>query len=148
LHPIRWAEPFETLRDNAEGKTKGVFFATLGALSEFSPRALFAQNLFAVGGVGALGADQAHESTDALVAAFRASGADVAVIAGSDAAYAQQAEITARALKQAGASWIVLTGKPGEHETTWRAAGVDQFVFVGVDLLRELETLHAALGVA
>jgi methylmalonyl-CoA mutase len=148
LAPIRWAEPFESLRETAEGKTKGVFFATLGALAEFSPRALFAQNLFAVGGVGSLGADQAHESTDVLVAAFRASGADVAVIAGSDAAYAQQAEITAHALKQAGASWIVLAGRPGEHETAWRAAGVDQFVFVGVDVLKALETLHAALGVA
>jgi methylmalonyl-CoA mutase len=148
LAAIRWAEPFEALREKAEGKTKGVFFATLGALAEFSPRALFAQNLFAVGGVSAIGADQAHDSTEALVAAFRASGADVAVIAGSDAAYAQQAEITARTLKQAGASWVVLAGKPGEHEAAWRAAGVDQFVFTGVDVLSALETLHAALGVA
>ena len=41
----------------------------------------------------------------------------------------------------------VLAGKPGENEAKWRAAGVDQFVYVGVDVLMELETLHAALGV-
>ncbi len=148
LSPIRWATPFEALRERAEGKTKGVFFANLGALAEFSSRALFAQNLFAVGGVGAIGADQVHASNDALVSALKANGACVAVIAGTDAAYATQAETVARALKDVGARWILLAGKPGEREAAWRAAGVDQFVFVGVDVLKELETLHAALGVA
>jgi methylmalonyl-CoA mutase len=148
LTPIRWAEPFEALRARAEGKTRGVFFANLGALAEFSPRALFAQNLFAVGGVAAVGADETHASDEAMMSAFRASGADVAVIAGTDAAYAAHAEATARALKQAGARWVLFAGKPGEHEASWRAAGIDQFVFTGVDVLRELETLHAALGVA
>lgn len=146
LTPIRWAAPFEALRDRAEGKTKGVFFANIGALAEFSPRALFAQNLFAVGGVAGVGAESAHASIEASVEAFSASGATVAVIAGADAAYATQAETVARALKQAGAAWVVLAGKPGEREAAWRAAGVDQFLFVGVDVLKELETLHAALG--
>jgi methylmalonyl-CoA mutase len=148
LTPIRWAAPFETLRDKAEGKSKGVFLANLGALAEFSPRALFAQNLFAVGGVAAIGADAAHASSDALIAAFSVSALPVAVIAGTDAAYADRAEATARALKQADATWVVLAGKPGEREAALREAGVDQFVFVGVDVLKELETVHAALGLS
>lgn len=148
LAAIRWAAPFEALREKAEGKTQGVFFANLGALAEFSPRALFAQNLFAVGGVGAVGADTAHASQEAMIGAFKASGASVAVIAGTDAAHAEHAQTVARALTNAGATWIVLAGKPGEHQAALREAGVGQFVFIGVDVLRELETLHAALGVA
>jgi methylmalonyl-CoA mutase len=46
-----------------------------------------------------------------------------------------------------GADWVLLAGRPGEHEDKWRAAGVDQFVFAGQDALRELETLHEALGI-
>lgn len=148
LSAIRWAEPFEALRERAEGNVKPVFFATLGALAEFSPRAQFAQNLFAVGGVAAIGAETAHASGEALVDAFAASGAPAALIAGTDAAYVERAESLARALKQAGASWVVLAGKPGEREAALREAGVDQFVFAGVDVLKALETLHAALGIA
>jgi methylmalonyl-CoA mutase len=40
-----------------------------------------------------------------------------------------------------------MAGKPGEAEAKYRAAGVDQFIYVGVNALQELETLHAALGV-
>lgn len=148
LRPIRWAESFESLRDRAEGKNDGVFFANLGPPAEFTPRAQFAMNLFGVGGVHSVGADVERQTSEAMIAAFRASNTGVAVIAGADARYASEAEAAARALKSASASWVVLAGKPGEHEAALREAGVDQFVFVGVDVLKELETLHAALGVA
>jgi methylmalonyl-CoA mutase len=148
LAPIRWAEPFEALRDRAEGKTNGIFLANLGALADFAPRSVFAQNFFAVGGVASLEAETAYEAIDAMVNAFKASTSSVAIIAGTDAAYAEHAANVARALKAAGASWVVLASKPGEREAHLREAGVDQFVFVGVDVLKELETLHAALGVA
>lgn len=148
LTPIRWAEPFEVLRDRVEaGDEPAIFFANLGALSDFGPRAQFARNLLAVGGVAGLGPDEAHADIDALIAAFTASNVKVVVIAGADATYAQHAENAAQRLKAAGADWVVLAGKPGENEAKWRAAGVDQFVYVGVDVLMELETLHAALGV-
>jgi methylmalonyl-CoA mutase len=148
LAAIRWSEPFEALRGKAEGKTKGVFFANLGALAEFTPRSVFSQNLLAVGGVGNIGAETVHASLEAMIGAYRASGANVAIITGSDAGYAEHADATARALKSAGADWVLLAGKPGEREAGLRNAGVDQFVFVGVDVLKELETVHAALGVA
>ncbi len=148
LTPIRWAAPFEILRAKAEGRSPAVFFANLGALAEFAPRSVFAQNLLAVGGVASHAPDMAYASQDALVAAFRRSGSPLALIAGTDAAYGERAIDAARALKSAGARWVMLAGKPGEREPALRDAGVDQFIFVGVDVLRELETLHAALGLA
>lgn len=148
--PIRWAEPFEALRDRAGAKTPrpAVFFANMGSLAEFAPRAMWTRNLFAAGGVGAIGPEDAHASMETLIDAFRASKTRVAVIASTDSVYAEHAENCAQRLKAAGADWVLLAGKAGESEAKLRAAGVDQFAYAGVDALKELETLHAALGIA
>jgi methylmalonyl-CoA mutase len=149
LAPMRWAEPFETLRDAAEAQAKrpGVFFATLGALAAFGLRGQFARNFFASGGVAAIGEEDEYASREAMIDAFRASQTRVAVICGADAANAQDAENAAQRLKAAGADWVILAGKPGDLEQRLRKAGVDQFVFTGQDTLAELATLHAALGI-
>jgi methylmalonyl-CoA mutase len=147
LAPIRWADPFETLRDRAEKHAPRIFFANMATLAEFAPRAQFARNFFGVGGIGGSGEEDAHVTTDALIDAFSASGARVAVIASTDACYAEHAENCAQRLKAAGADWIVVAGKPGDAEAKYRTAGVDQFIYVGVDVVKELETLHAALGI-
>jgi len=147
LAPIRWAEPFEILRAKAEATTPRIFFANLATLPEFGPRAQWSRNLFATGGVIAIGPEDAYASMDALIDAFRASKTRVAIITGADPHYATQAENAAQRLKAAGADWVLLAGKPGERETALRAAGIDQFVFAGQNALTDLETLHTALGV-
>ena len=83
-----------------------------------------------------------------MIDAFRRSQTRVAVICGTDATYAEDAENAAQRLKAAGADWVMLAGKPGDHESGLRAAGVDQFVFTGQDAISELTTLHTALGLA
>ncbi len=149
LAPIRWSEPFEALRDAAEAQAKrpAVFFATLGSLAAFGARAQFARNLFAAGGVASLGEEDEYASREAMIDAFRGSQTRVAVICGTDATYAEDAENAAQRLKAAGADWVILAGKPGDHESGLRKAGVDQFVFTGQDALAALATLHAALGI-
>jgi methylmalonyl-CoA mutase len=147
LAPVRWAAPFEALRARAEAKDAKLFFANMGALAEFTPRANFARNAFAAGGVCAIEPEAVYANRDAMVDGFKQSGARVAVLTGTDAGYAEQAQDAARALKSAGASWVVLAGKPGEAEAGLRGAGVDQFVFAGQNILAELETLHAAFGI-
>jgi methylmalonyl-CoA mutase len=150
--PVRLAEPFERLRDHAEAKTRengtrpSVFLATLGPLADYTARADFARNLFAAGGLGAVEAPEPPEGGTGLAAAFRASGCRLAVLCGSDARYAEEAEAAARALKAAGAVRVYLAGRPGAHETAWRAAGIDSFVHVGVDAVETLELAHAELG--
>jgi methylmalonyl-CoA mutase len=150
LAPIRWAEPFESLRDQAEAQSKrpAVFFATLGALAAFGARAQFARNLFAAGGVASIGEEEEYATREEMIDAFRAADTPVAVICGTDATYAEDAENAAQRLKAAGADWVILAGKPGEHEQALRTAGVDQFTFTGQDALAELATLHTALGIA
>jgi methylmalonyl-CoA mutase len=148
LTPVRWAEPFELLRDRAEdaGGPK-VFFANLGPLAEFSPRSNFAQNLFAAGGVSAYGAEAVYKDLADLAVAMKQSGCTVAVLCASDTRLAAESADAAKSLKLAGCTWLIHAGKPAD-EAAVRAKGFDQFIFAGGDALAMLETLHAALGIA
>ncbi|MES1200335.1 MAG: methylmalonyl-CoA mutase family protein [Pseudomonadota bacterium] len=143
MNPIRWAEPFEALRDRAEAMQPrpAVFFANLGAVADFSPRANFARNLFAVGGIAAIGPEDAHETMEALVTAFVRSGAKVAVLTGSDSCYGEHAINGARALRDAGCSHIILAGEPLGTDL------IQHFIWNGCDALEALKSLHAALGI-
>ena len=146
LAPVRLCAPFEALRDRADAAAvrPEVFLAALGAIGDHTARSAWIRNLLASGGLGATPADGYPTAADAA-AAFKASGARVAVIASSDAVYAVEAETTARALKAAGATQIAMAGRPGDRETAYRAAGIGRFIFAGQDMLEMLSALHDEL---
>ena len=77
-----------------------------------------------------------------LADAFRASGTALACLCSSDKVYAGQAAAAAKALQAAGARYISLAGRAGEHEAALRAAGVNDFVFVGADALTVLQQAY------
>jgi methylmalonyl-CoA mutase len=150
LPRIRLAEPFEALRDASDrtlaqiGARPKIFLANLGTPADFTARATFAKNFFEAGGIEALGND-GFESCDALVAAFRASGARLACLCSSDAVYAREALATAQALRDAGAV-LLLAGRPGALEAALTQAGVRGFVFAGCDALAALRTTHGLIA--
>lgn len=146
LVPHRLSEPFEALRAAAEASAPTIFLANVGTGPSYVPRATFAGNLFAAGGVRAVG-DGGYPDPAAAAAAFAASGAPVAVICGTDSAYADEGAAYARALRAAGARYVYLAGRPGDREPELRAAGVDEFVSLGADVLAVLTRLHDLLGV-
>ena len=143
LTPIRLAAGFEALRDAAAcaPKPPAAFIATLGALAEFTPRADFARNLLAAGGITPKEAPVPPKDVAELAAAFRASGCRLAVICGTDKAYETGAAAAAEALKEAGAQAVWLAGKA-------EAPGVDLNIFAGCDVLHALSVAHAELGVS
>ena len=53
----------------------------------------------------------------------------------------------APALKEAGASTVVLAGYPGDKEDDYRSAGVDRFIFIRCDVVATLSELLADAGV-
>lgn len=142
----RLAEPFEKLRDAGEAARARVFLAGLGTAADFTPRAAFARSAFEAGGIAAIG-DDGFTDFSKLAEAFRASGARIACLCSSDELYATSAEAAARALKQAGATAVHLAGRPGEHEATFRDAGIDAYLSTGDDLLAFLEEAHRRLGI-
>lgn len=143
LVPIRLAAEFEALRDAAAAAAKppAAFIATLGALAEFTPRADFARNLLAAGGITAKEAPVPPKDAAKLAAAFRASGCRIAVICGTDKAYESGAADAAAALKKAGAQAVWLAGKA-------EAPGIDLNIFAGCNVLHALRLAHAELGVS
>lgn len=132
LLPWRAAAPFEVLRTKAaaiEPRPKA-FLATLGTAADYTGRLGFARNLFAAGGI---------VTDNGEVSDYRHEDAPLAVICSSDALYAESAEEAARALKAKGARHVYLAGRPGELQSRLEAAGVDTFLYAGMDAPALLE---------
>ncbi|MFE0027891.1 methylmalonyl-CoA mutase family protein [Amycolatopsis sp. NPDC059021] len=140
----RYAEAFEALRDASDaylaehGVRPRVFLATLGPVAAHTARATFAANLFQAGGIEPVNPG----ATDDLPGEFRASGAKIACLCGTDDAYAADAVKAAASLAEAGAETVLLAGKPQDY------AGVGGYVFAGCDALDVLRGIHAQLGVS
>jgi methylmalonyl-CoA mutase len=147
LAPMRLAEPFEALRDrsdrilNNKGARPKIFLANLGTPADFTARAAFAKSFFETGGIEAVDTEGFTDPA-AVGAAFRDSGAALACLCSQDKTYAGLAVPSAKALQAAGAKHIYLAGRPGEQEAALRAAGVDDFVFAGVDVLAILQEVY------
>jgi methylmalonyl-CoA mutase len=147
LAPMRLAEPFERLRTRSDqilqatGARPKIFLANLGTPADFTARATFAKSFFETGGIEALDTEGFADPA-ALAAAFKESGATLACLCSQDKIYAVLAVSAAKALQAAGAKHIYLAGRPGEQEPALRAAGVDDFVFAGVDVLAMLQELY------
>lgn len=147
---MRLAQPFEHFRRKGDaqlqktGERPKVFLATLGPKKAHGARAQFTTQLLAAGGVVPVG--QGPFDAGTVGPAFKESGAQVAVIASSDSLYEAEAGPIAQALKAAGAQVVLIAGRPGEHEDSWREAGVDSFLFLGCDVVELLDRLYAFIG--
>jgi methylmalonyl-CoA mutase len=151
LPRIRLAEPYERLRDASDrtlaatGTRPRIFLANLGTLADFTARATFAKNFFEAGGIEAV-TNEGFTGPDDMVAAFRASGAELACLCSSDRVYEKEAVDAARALATAGAQHIYLSGRPRELETALKEAGVTNFIYAGCDAVAVLKGVHQFLG--
>jgi methylmalonyl-CoA mutase len=150
---VRDAAPFEALRDAADadaaqhGARRRVFLANLGAPADTIARATFAKNVLEAGGLATLGND-GFESIAAAVEGFRASGTAIACLCSSDAIYETDGEQAARALKATGAATLLMAGNPGARRDVLVSAGVDDFLYAGMDVVAVLAALHERLGIA
>lgn len=155
LWPSRHAEPFEDQRGRAEvmalaGRRPRVFLATLGSQAEFTPRATFAKNFFEAGGMEAVGGERAMELT-ACLEAWAASGAELACLCGTDAAYAEAGPALAQALQghPRPPKRLYLAGQlKGESGTALRAAGVGGSIHLGCEALALLSEALDLVGAA
>ena len=152
--PLRLAEAFERFRDASDaalardGARPRVFLATIGALAAHGRGLGFARELFEAGGFETPADPLGANDPDEVAARFAAGGAPVVCLCGSDDAYGEAPERFAAALKQAGARFVALAGKPGEREAAWRAAGVDDFIFTGCDAPAVLGRAYEHIGAA
>ena len=146
----RDAAAYEALRDACDlaardGKRPAIFLCNLGPIAQHAARAQYASGFFAAGGLAVLGND-GFETPDAAADAFAKSGAPLAVLCGSDDAYPEWVEPLAPKLRAAGAKWLILAGRARspELEQRYRAAGIDELIFMGCDVVQGLQRALAA----
>lgn len=150
LAPMRLAEGFERLRDSgdaikeAHGQRPRVFLANIGTAAAFTARASFAKNFFEAGGIETA-AGAGGDDVEEIRRAFKASAAALAAICSTDALYADKAADVAKALKAGGAAAVYVAGRGSENASALRAAGVDDFIFMGCDAEAVLSAAHARL---
>ncbi len=150
LTPIRLAAPFEALRDKSDailqktGARPKIFLANLGTAAEFSARSSFAKSFFEAGGIEAVD-NEGYWEIPTLVHFFKKAGSPLVCLCSSDTVYGTNAADAARALAEAGATHIYLAGRPGGNEAAWRAAGINEFVYVGCDALAILQAAYGMI---
>jgi methylmalonyl-CoA mutase len=151
LAPIRLAEPFERLRDLSDAFLQRtdmrpkVYLAALGPEAKHRRRVQFVREWLAAGGFETVYEGETA-TDDEGVERVRASGAQLVCLCGTDETYSDHPEALTRALKALGVKAVVLAGRPGEFERGWRAAGVDDFIFVGGDAVAMLQALYRHVG--
>ena len=148
----RYGEAFEALRAASDayrartGVQPSIFLANLGAIAQHTARATFAKNLFETAGIAALPSEGFTDAA-ACADAFKASGARVAILCSADPIYEQMASAVAGALKGAGCEYLFLAGQPGDKRDLYTGAGIDDFIFMGADVLKITGSTLARLGV-
>ncbi len=134
LAPHRSSEGFEHLRAKSKAMRPlpSAFLATLGAPRDYTGRAGFIRNMLAAGGIDCVLGE---------AVAYSAAQTPLVVICGSDAGYEGDGEAVARNLKAQGAKRVYLAGRPGDLEAGLKAAGVDGFIFAGMDIAAGLAVI-------
>ncbi|HEY9392543.1 MAG TPA: methylmalonyl-CoA mutase family protein, partial [Nocardioides sp.] len=136
---VRYGASFEALRDTPA--TTKVFLATIGTVAQHTARATFATNLLAAGGIGVEVAGATSDAED-IAGKYRAAGAPpVVCLAGSDKTYAEWGAAAIAALREAGATHVIIAGKPDAVD-----AEVDDAASMGVDALAFLTATREKLA--
>src|SRR5690606_22016311 len=122
------------------------WLATFGPPRQHRARADFSQAFLACGGFDVRSGKGASE-IDTVVDAAVVANAPVVVICSTDETYPEIVPAFAKALKQRHPSvHLLLAGAPGEHESAYREAGVDDFIHLRVNRLEFLDRLLSTLS--
>lgn len=138
LVPVRDAQVFEDLRDRSDaaraaGNAPTVLLACLGTRRDFGGREGFTSNLFHVGGIDTPLAEGA--TPDDFARQLAEAGTGVAVLCSSAKVYAEQGLAVARALKDAGATRVLIAGQLKELGADDTEGLIDGNVFDGMDVV-------------
>ena len=127
------------------GKRPSIFLANLGPIAKHTARASFAKNFFEVGGIEGL-TNTGFKDVESCAKAFKDSGAKIAILCSADPLYEEMVATVAPALKAAGCQRLYLAGHPGDKKDAYMKAGVDDFIFLGADVLVITRSALAQLG--
>ena len=139
----RAASQFEALRleTEASGKRPKAFMLTIGNLAMRQARAQYSCNFLACAGYEVID-NLGFETVEAGIEAAMAAKADIVVLCSSDDEYAEYAIPAFKALN--GRAMFIIAGNP-ECADTLKAAGIEYFIHVRVNVLDTLKEFNAKL---
>jgi methylmalonyl-CoA mutase len=156
IEPVRiyrGAETFESLRkaaDDYTGKTGSrpkVFLANMGPIPQHKARADFSIDFFRLGGFEVI-TNKGFPDVDKAAEAAIGSGARIVVICSTDKTYPELVPPLTSKLKEAQPDMtVILAGYPKDHIEAFKAAGVDDFIYMNADVVDLLKRLHKKEGV-
>jgi len=148
----RASEGFEELRQKAlEYKTENgslpkVFLANWGSLKDYKARADFSKGFFEVGGFDIIDPKGFGSIEDAVMGSLN-SGAPVIAICSTDDNYTQVVSQLTKAIKDKNPDiQVILAGYPKDQIQEYTKAGIDDFIFLGADVMQVLISLYSKIG--
>lgn len=148
----RASEGFETLREKAEnykkenGELPKIYLLNYGSVNEYKARSEFSKGFFEVGGfevIDTLGSKDLDELTKNALQ----SDAAAVVICSTDNNYTEIVPKITNVLKKKNQQLqIILAGYPKEQIEKHKKSGVDDFIFLGADVMEKLTELHDKIG--
>ena len=141
----RLGEEFEQLRIRTEesGRRPKAFMLTIGNLAMRQARAQFSCNFLAAAGYEVID-NLGFNSVDEGVTAAMEAKADIVVICSSDDEYAEYAIPAFKAVN--GNAIFIVAGAPACSDEL-KAAGIENFIHVRVNVLETLKALNTKLGI-
>ena len=152
LRERRSAKVYEDLRDISDvhlhktGARPSVFLANIGPIPQHKPRATFASHFLRQAALRSWRTTGTHGPCRGR--RLRDEPGPVAVICSTDTVYPDVVPTLARLLKEKGARMVVVAGRPGDHEASYKQAGVDLFIFIGCDVVATLRSILANTSVS
>ncbi|MGA8987614.1 methylmalonyl-CoA mutase subunit beta [Aeromicrobium sp.] len=128
LEVHRYGGEFEALRD--EPATTPVFLASMGPVAAYTARSTFAANLFAAGGIDTVVAGPTDGIEDAVAAYREADAPAVVCLVGNDEVYEAWGAGLVAALRDAGATHVIVAGRADIGADTAATAGLDALEFL------------------
>lgn len=135
----RLAEMYEELRSAAEdyrvkqGHGPKLFLTNLEKLKRHKIRADFTRSFFETGGFEVVNSTGFTDAA-AAIQALKESGAKLTAICGADPDYEAMAVDFIKAIKaELPDVTVILAGFPGDQETAYREAGLDDYIFIKTD---------------
>jgi methylmalonyl-CoA mutase len=148
----RLAGAFEALRLAGDahavrrGAPESVVLVAVGTAAQWRGRVEFCRGYFGVAGLAVIETD-GTEDVDEAARLFAATKSRAAVICSADALYPAVVPALVPKLRAAGASVVLLAGRPKDQVEPLQAAGIDLFVQLGGDAVALLGELLTRLEV-
>ncbi len=154
LTVARPAEQFESLRLTAAafkektGSAPKIYLFNIGPVKQHKARADFSRGFFEAGGCEVLNGKAVNAIPEGVDAAI-ASGASVFVLCSTDDTYPELVPEFVSSLKEREpGSLCILAGYPKDQVEDHRRSGIDDFIYLGADVVQIVSSIFEKTGVA